>query len=185
MVVPVVLDRLDQALCAEAELFLQLLHDLHVDVLKVSCRTEASALRLIQLVPGMVPDLFHANSRVRISVEDLGDEVLRIFREELRHAVVCVKNFLVEIARFLILEGEVATEHGIEDHTTAPQITFQSVVLLACDHLRRCVARAPASSFELGPLFIKIAQAKIYHFETPIIVNEQVFWLQIPVAYSH
>ena len=71
MIVPVVLNRLDQTLRAEAKLVLHLLHDLHIDLGQVADRPEALRLWLMQLVPRVHPNLGHVDSLVWVSDEDL------------------------------------------------------------------------------------------------------------------
>ena len=78
MIVSVVLDRLGQALRAEAQLVLHLLHDLDVDLGQVADRPEALCLWLVKLIPRVFSDLIHVDSLVWVSYEDLGYEILRI-----------------------------------------------------------------------------------------------------------
>ena len=49
-------------------------------------------------------------------------------------------DLLVQVRSFWVFKGEKATDHRVENDTTAPNITLESKVLLTGDHLWRSVA---------------------------------------------
>ena len=54
--------------------------------------------------------------------KDFAENIAGILREELRNGVVSIEDFLVQIRRFLILERQIAAEHGIQNDTATPDI---------------------------------------------------------------
>ena len=60
------------------------------------------------------------------------------------------ENLLVELGRVGVLEWQVATDHCVEDDSTAPNICLETMVSLAGDHLRRGVARRAAGCLQGG-----------------------------------
>jgi hypothetical protein len=48
-------------------------------------------------------------------------------------------------------------------------------------HLRCCIARTSTGSFEHLTLSVKISKTKINQFDIVVVVEEDIFWFQIPV----
>lgn len=97
---------------------------------------ERQRLRLVHGVPRVVADLLDGDALRRISLKDTVDHVLRLRRQELGQRVVCVENLSVQVRRLLVLERQIAAEHGVEDDTARPQVRHEAVILLASDHLQ-------------------------------------------------
>lgn len=89
----------------------------------------------------MVSDLVDAVPLLGVRVQDAPDDVFALAREKLGKSVLSSHDFLVKVRSLRILEGQVTADHSVEYHTAAPDISFETVVPLACDHLWRCVAR--------------------------------------------
>ena len=85
----------------------------------------------------MTSDLRYPDSRLRVCVQNFADKVLALWGEELWHGVICAHDLLIEIGCLWVLEGQVSSHHGIEDNTTTPNVSLQSVVLLASNHLSK------------------------------------------------
>ena len=52
-------------------------------------------LRLVELVPWVLPETFDVNALLWIGYEYLGDDVLSFRRQELGKSIVSIQNFLV------------------------------------------------------------------------------------------
>ena len=77
-----------------------------------------------------------------------------------------------------------ATDHGVENNATTPQVTLEPRVSLASDHLGRCVTRRTTGCLQ-EPLLLKvvhIGQAEIDYFNVLVFVEQQVLRLKISVA---
>lgn len=85
---------------------------------------------------GMIPDFRNANTGLWVSVQDLLNEVLALWRQEFRHLVVSGHDLFVQIGRLWILEGQVPSHHSVENHTTGPDICLKTMVALASNHLK-------------------------------------------------
>lgn len=101
----VVFDGLDQIVLAEAQLLLQLLDNLHVDLIHGPLHSKAAArvLGLRLLVPGVVSYLFDAVPLLRVGYEDLRNEVLCVGGQKLRQCVLSTHYLLVKIRSFFVL----------------------------------------------------------------------------------
>lgn len=96
---------------------------------------EAWGVWPMKLVPGMLPYLFNCNSLIWISNKDLWNHVFGIVRQKLGQVVFRIQNLLVQIRRLLVLIWQIAAQHGVQYHTTAPQITHQPTVSMTRNHL--------------------------------------------------
>lgn len=79
-------------------------------------------------------------------------------------------NFLIKFLSGLLLEGQSATNHAIEDNPQRPDISNDTIVRLPCHHFRRSVAWTPTSSGEQLSIFIVIRQAKVYKFDVVVSI---------------
>ena len=131
----------------------------------------------------MVPYVRHHEPLCRISVEHLADEVLRWLRNESWNQVIAIKDLLVELARVRILKWKVAACHRVQDDATAPNVGVESMIPLASDHLRSCVARTTTGSLESVLISIHVGEAEIHNFDIVLVIKEQIFWLQVSVTY--
>ena len=55
--------------------------------------------------------------------------------EEARDFEFSSHDLLVEVGGLRVLEGQVASDHGVEDDTAGPNVGLQTVVTLPSDHL--------------------------------------------------
>ena len=73
--------------------------------------------------PGMISNVVNCESSFWISVQYSSDQVLALARKEFWESILGAHNLFVKIRSFWILEGKIATDHGIKDNTTAPNIS--------------------------------------------------------------
>ena len=74
-----------------------------------------------------------------------------------------------------------AANHGKEDDTRAPQISLRTDVLEAFYELWGCVTRRTACCCQLFTRLVHVTQSKVDHFEIQLLVEQQIFRLNIPV----
>mmetsp|Transcript_73652 Transcript_73652/g.159358 ORF Transcript_73652/g.159358 Transcript_73652/m.159358 type:complete len:451 (+) Transcript_73652:1224-2576(+) len=113
------------------------------------------------------------------------DEILDGLADEFRRAVACGKDLLVKLCRLLILEGEVAADKGEENDPTAPEVAKGGHVAVAGNHLRCSVARRATGRLQELLIPEDVAQAEIYDFDTPVLIEQEILWLQVTVDYVH
>jgi hypothetical protein len=146
MIVLVVLHSGFDCLRAEAHGVLHFLDQLRVDGQLAGVVGEVLVLGLVELVEGVSAQTFNVDSLVRVSYENLGQNVLCVRREKLGQGVVGGENLLVEVARLLIFVGQVAAEHGVENYTERPDVRLEAVVLISSNHLRNSKIRFELTS---------------------------------------
>lgn len=117
---------------------------------RVSARVEVArreALRLVQRHPGVRADLLEGQPLRDFADEDLGDEVSGSGRDVLGDLELAGEDLVVEHGLALVVEGQVAAEHGEEGDAAAPDVDGDGVVGLARDDLRQpWRPRAPRST---------------------------------------
>ena len=104
----------------------------------------------------MRSDVVDGVSGLGVSVENASNQVLALARDELWHGIICTHDLLVEVRSLRVFEWKVPTNHGVENHTTAPNIRLESVVPLPSDHLRGCITRRSTSCFKSSSCFIHV-----------------------------
>jgi hypothetical protein len=104
------------------------------------------------------------------------NEIPRIRSDVRRNLVVAGQYLLEESMRIRIAEGQVATEHGEEDDSTAPQVHLQRIITLPClHHLWRSVTRRTAESAQLIPVLVESAESEVDDLNLPVVVDEDIF----------
>jgi len=83
----------------------------------------------------VVSDLADSDSCLRISIQDLRNEVLAFRGEELRHLIVGCHDFLVQVRSLWVFKGQISGDHRIEDNARTPDISLKAMVPLAGNHL--------------------------------------------------
>lgn len=95
---------------------------------------------LVLLKPGMSPNVSNFKTLLRVSVQYLFHQVLRILTHKARNLELPTENLLVELGGVRIFEGEVATDECEHDNPATPNVYVGSEILFACNHLRGCIA---------------------------------------------
>jgi hypothetical protein len=142
------------------------------------------ALRLVgreELVPGVVSDLLDLESGVRVSVEDVLQEVPGFDAHVRGDGVVALHDLLVEQLGVRVVEGQVPAEHRVEDHACGPDVHAEPHVLLPRYHLRCRVARRAAGRLEQLVAFVEVAQAEVDDLDVLVLVQQQVLGLEVSV----
>lgn len=97
--------------------------------------------------PLMRKYLLYAVSFFGIDTEYIGNQVPELFRQPIRERIRPRKDLLIQIGCVGILKGQIPTDHGKQNHSTAPYIHVQSIVLLIGNHFGGCVAGRATRSF--------------------------------------
>ena len=118
---------------------------------------------------------------VWVDVEDVPEHVLGVGGEHLGLLVLAAHDLLVEFVGVLVLKGEVAAEHGVEDDAAGPDVDAGALVAPARDHLGRSVARGPAGRFEPFARLVLVGQSEVHDLDVALVVEKQVLRLQVPV----
>lgn len=105
-------------------------------------------------------------------------------RQEFRESVVGSHDLFVEVGGLGIFKRKVSAHHGVEYHTTAPNVCLKPVISLASNHLWGSIARGSTSCFEGGTLLIHVTEAEVDNFEGKIVVKEEILGLEISMADS-
>ena len=120
--------------------------------------------------PSMVSDIIHSKPLLGICVQDSSYYVFALARKELGKSVLRTHDFLVQIWCFWVLEWQITANHGVEYHTAAPNISLETVVSLAGDHLRGCVAGRATSCLQCCPWLIHVAETEVYDLQSQIVI---------------
>lgn len=126
---------------------------------------------------GVATDVLDSNTRLGVRVQDLLNEVLALRREELGHLVIGSHNLLVQIRCLGVLEGEVASDHGVENDTTRPNVRLQTVISLPGDHLGRCIAWRATRCLQRLILLVHVGKTEVDDLERVVVVQQKVLRL--------
>jgi len=133
----------------------------------------------------MISHLRHGKSPGWLGGQKPGYEIPGSLTDELRRTVVSSQDFLVQGSCVLILEGQIAAHQGKENNTTAPQVAKRWDIAVACDHLRRCVARGAACRFQQLTIPEDVAEPEVDNLYILVLIEQEVLRLQIPVHDVH
>src|ERR1700712_3092246 len=95
----------------------------------------------------MVPAFVHGDASSWIRDEDAADQIFRLVAELVRHVVFGLYNVAKQNANVALLPIVVrcsASEHDIQDDTTAPNIGLFPVIGLRADNFWSSIVRASA-----------------------------------------
>lgn len=92
-------------------------------------------------------------------------------------------DLLEQLPEVIIVEGQSADEQRVEDDPAGPDVGPPAVVLLPPDHLGTGVVRGAAARLQHGPRRLQRSHAKVRNLNVVLLVQEQVLWFQISVAY--
>ena len=87
---------------------------------------------------------------------------------------------MIEFGSFRILKGKTATQHGIQDNATTPNINHNSLIpIFALNHFRGSITRRSTSSLKFLILSISIRKSKFNNPNGLVIVDKQILRFQI------
>jgi hypothetical protein len=81
----------------------------------------------------------------------------------------------------VILEGKPSTEHHVENDSATPNINLRSGVKTTANYFGCGVIRASATRFEEVAVLDLARETEVGNFDVEVVVEEDVFWLEIPV----
>lgn len=90
---------------------------------------------------GVVADVLDAEAFLGVRIQNLSYEILALGRQEFGHLVISAHDLFVQVRGFGVFKGQIASDHGVEDHTRGPDVRLQTVIPLAGDHLGGSIAR--------------------------------------------
>ena len=83
--------------------------------------------------------------------------------EEASEFVFGVQDLLVQALSVGVFKGQVSANHGVEDNSSTPEVSFLTIILKAFDQFRRSIAWRSASSGKLLILSVRVAQPEVDH----------------------
>lgn len=112
-------------------------------------------------VPLVRRDVLRGVARLRVHVEYFLDELSAVVANPVGNFELAVNDLLVEYVGVLVLEGQVAADHGKQDDSAGPDVYLGPMIGLATDHLWRRIARRTTSSSQRFVASISVRQAKV------------------------
>lgn len=92
--------------------------------------------------PDVLFDILQRVALVRVRVQDLLYQVSAVGTHEVRDCVFCIQYFFIEQVGLWIFEWKVPANHRVQDHTTRPNISWESIVPFTSHHFRSRIAGA-------------------------------------------
>ena len=113
--------------------------------------------------------------------EDLFNEVLPNGGDKVWDAELALEDLFVELGSVRVFKWKEAANQSKKNDAATPGINLCPNILLASNHLRSCVTRRPACRLESIPLRKSIRKSKIHNLNIIIMIQQQIFRLQISV----
>lgn len=139
------------------------------------------AYGLAEFEPLVLPYGVNARSLFWILSQYHFNEIDDVLADEARHQISAFKYFLVKLRRIRVLEGQKAADESVQDDSAAPQVNFIASVLQARNHLWGRVARTAARGLKQLVLREGVGEPEVYNLDVVLMVEQQVFGLQISV----
>ncbi len=132
--------------------------------------------------PSVFSDLFNVKSFGGISVQDISQHVLGVFRQEFRNLIFACQYFLIQLGRLRIFKWQTPTQHSIQDNTAAPNINHDSLIsIFTLNHFRSSITRRPTCCFKPFIFPISVRKPKINNPDSLIIVDQEILGFEIPM----
>ena len=84
--------------------------------------------RQILQVPSVLLNLAQLDSLDRVGLQHAHDEILAVGRDLDRHAIVALLDLHEEDGQLLVVEGQAAANHRVQNDATAPNVDLLSTV---------------------------------------------------------
>lgn len=101
-----------------------------------------------------------------------------------REIILTMSYGSVKLLSIGTVEWEVPKAHGIQNDAQTPDISFEAVVRLTTQHLRRCVTRAPTGRTQILLFRVNVTEPKIDNFDVEFPVQQNILRLQIPMGHT-
>lgn len=96
----------------------------------------------------MTSDVIFGITEIGVSVQNLREDIPAFLGDKFRKGKLTFQNLLIKECSLRVFEGQIATDHSIEDDATTPHVYFRPMILKALDHLRGGIARGATSCFQ-------------------------------------
>ena len=171
MIVFAGVDALDHVFSFEVELH-ELLQDNDVDrdLTQAYENTARDFFELLRFIPLMSADVLDSVPDFGVCLQNAPNHVFGVIARYLGYCEVAVQDFLVQVGRVGVLEGQVAANQRKQNNTARPDVDLTSVVELSSDHFRRGVARRPTSCLEHLSVLVGVRKPEVYDFDVLIVV---------------
>ena len=171
MIVFVGVDALDHVLSLEIELH-ELLqdHDVDRDLTQAYENTACDFFELLRFIPLVSADVLDAVPDFGVCLQNAPDHVFSVIARYLGNREVAVQDFLVQVGRVGVLEGQVAANQRKQNNTTRPDVDLTTVVKLTSDHFRRGVAGRPTSCLEHLAVLVSVRKPEVYDLDVLVVV---------------
>jgi hypothetical protein len=139
----------------------------------------------------MPPNVIDCVTSFGIRDENAGNQITHGGGEGGREGETTCQDLVVELRDVGVLEGEIATDQGIENDAHAPHVGGGSMVGQPSDHLRARVARRPTGGREELTPYVSIGEAEVNDLDapspggTPRRLQQQILRLEIAMGHLH
>ena len=132
--------------------------------------------------PLVVQNAFEGDPLLRVHVDDLSQQVLGVAAESLRDLELAAYDPVVELVEVVVVEGQVAGEHGVEHDSQRPDIGLDGVVFLFGEHFWWRVAGRAAGSFYFLISLVEPPEPEVDELHLHLVfAQQQVLGLEVAV----
>lgn len=129
----------------------------------------------------MLANILHSKPFLRIGLQDAFHHISYIFGDEARNFEVSIQDLFVQIGRICVFKGQIATNESEKDDSHTPNVNLGSMIALSSNHFRCSVTWRSAGCLQSLASLVGIGETKIDNFHVLVVVEKQIFRLQISV----
>ena len=130
----------------------------------------------------MLHDFVNFDALDRVRLEHSVDQIAHIPRDVVRKKEPSLADFLEQHAQLVIVEGERAADHRVQNDSAGPDVDVLASIALATDDLGRCIVGRAAGRRERHAVLHRVGQAEVDQLDVVVFVQQQVLGLQVTVC---
>lgn len=138
----------------------------------------------VDVIPTTGSNLGNFIPCIWIDIQNVPEDIASLSGKDFGHLEIPRNNLLIKFAGVWVLEGQITTQHGINDDSARPNIDVHAFVFFTCDHLRGSVAGRSTSSFQFFAGLVLVGQSEVNNLNVLVGIEQQVLGLEITVDYS-
>ena len=125
----------------------------------------------IRQEPPMLLNLIERYPLDRIGLQHALDQVFHVRGDLSGHVVITLLDLRKQELQLLIVEGQTAAHHCVQNHPTRPNIDLLTAIRLATDDLWCSVVGRPTRSAEGLAIFHTVCQTKVNELYVMLLVE--------------
>ena len=126
-------------------------------------------------IPDVALDFWQFYAFDRVWLQHPVYQVFYFWRDVIRQEILSFLNLLKQNRHLVIVEGQLADHHCVQNDANRPNIDIGTSVAEASNHLGCCIVGTTARSCQRLAILDVVGKAKVDHLDVIVSVEKQVF----------